>query len=97
MAKDWTAARIKERLRQRGFTLTDVNARCGYAPNTIYNVFRSPAPLAERVIADIIGVTPQDIWPSRYESDGWPRGLRSLRPLFELKTGPGNVKSGEAA
>ncbi len=97
MAKDWTSERIKEELRKRGTSLGEVNTLWGYASGTIYNVFRSAHPIAERIIADIVGVEPQDIWPSRYESDGWPRGLRGLRPLFELKKTNGNVKTGEAA
>ena len=29
----------------------------------------------EKAIADIIGVHPKDIWPSRYKKDGTPIGI----------------------
>lgn len=97
MAKDWSPERVKQELRQRGTSIGELGARLGYAEKTIYSVVKAPMPLAERAIAEALGLLPQDIWPSRYESDGWPRGLRKLRPLFFLKPVAGNVKSGERA
>ncbi|MCO6524082.1 MAG: helix-turn-helix domain-containing protein, partial [Candidatus Schmidhempelia sp.] len=38
----------------------------GYAPSTLSNAFAHSWPKAEKIIAEVIGVPPCDIWPSRY-------------------------------
>ncbi|SUH36038.1 transcriptional regulator [Salmonella enterica subsp. enterica] len=38
----------------------------GLSPDSLRNVFTRSWPRAERIIADALGITPQEIWPSRY-------------------------------
>lgn len=42
----------------------------GYASGSLKMALRRPWPRAEKVIADFIGIPPQQIWPSRYDVDG---------------------------
>lgn len=51
----------------------------GYYRTAYSHVFRRPYPLAERVIADAIGIPPNEIWPSRYHPDGTPKKGRLTR------------------
>ncbi|EGH8691112.1 helix-turn-helix domain-containing protein, partial [Salmonella enterica] len=39
----------------------------GLSPDSLRNVFTRSWPRAERIIADALGITPQEIWPSRYD------------------------------
>lgn len=43
------------------------------SPTYLANALDRPMPRGEKVIADVLGKTAQQIWPSRYEADGSPR------------------------
>ena len=63
---DWHKADIKAALEKEGLTLTQIAKKNQLGSSTIYNVFHRPYPRVEKMIADYIGVSPQEIWPSRY-------------------------------
>lgn len=63
---DWHHADIIAAVKKAGWSLRALSIHHGYAPGTLRNALRTRYPNAERVIADVIGVTPSDIWPSRY-------------------------------
>ncbi|EAM2669709.1 transcriptional regulator, partial [Salmonella enterica] len=65
-SQDWHRADIKSALEKRGITLRDLSRQAGLSPDSLRNVFTRSWPRAERIIADALGVTPQEIWPSRY-------------------------------
>ena len=80
--EDWHPADIKAALDKAGWTLRALAAHHGIkASSTLSHTFERSYPLNEKRIADAIGVTPQEIWPSRYNDDGSkkPRGRRALR------------------
>lgn len=52
---------------KRGITLRDLSRQAGLSPDSLRNVFTRSPPRAERIIADALGITPQEIWPSRYD------------------------------
>ncbi|WP_051327189.1 helix-turn-helix domain-containing protein [Desulfatibacillum aliphaticivorans] len=77
--RDWHKAQIKAALEMRGTNLHLLGPDNGYAETSAYDVFRRPLPRMERIIADILGVEPWDIWPSRYDADNRPlSGLRAV-------------------
>lgn len=45
----------------------------GYSASAAAQVFQMPWPPMEQKIAAAIGVTPQEIFPSRYNPDGTPK------------------------
>lgn len=65
-SQDWHRADIKSALEKRGITLRDLSRQAGLSPDSLRNVFTRSWPRAERIIADALGATPQEIWPSRY-------------------------------
>ena len=72
--EDWHRQDILAEVRKRGISLAELGRQHGYGnPRTIYNVFRVPYPKAERIIADFLGVKPEEIWPSRYEGKRAPK------------------------
>jgi Ner family transcriptional regulator len=64
--------RVKADLAERGYTLVDVAQKMGITRFTVCNAKYRPVATVQRVIAEILGRTPQDIWPTRYTVDGRP-------------------------
>jgi len=65
---DWHPADIKAALAKKGYTFARIARERGYcsnSPNTV--LWRGWKPM-ERIVAEIIGVAPEQIWPSRYEA-----------------------------
>ncbi len=71
--RDWHPERVKAALRMRGITLSALSLRHGLNQNTVGIVLRRPAARVQAIIAAALQLTPQTIWPSRYEADGTPR------------------------
>jgi len=80
--EDWHSAKIVSELRIRtGKSLRQLSTENGLAKTTLSQALQRPYPNAELIIAKAIGVIPQDIWPSRYNSDGSSsrrKGKRSI-------------------
>ncbi|MCW4628248.1 MULTISPECIES: helix-turn-helix domain-containing protein [Marinomonas] len=68
IASDWHRADIVAELKKRNLSVRQLSRDANLAENTLANALRSPWPKGEKIIADAIGVTPQDIWPSRYQA-----------------------------
>ncbi|MGS9073867.1 helix-turn-helix domain-containing protein, partial [Salmonella enterica subsp. enterica serovar Infantis] len=66
-SQDWHRADIKSSLEKRGITLRDISRKAGLSPDSLRNVFTRYWPRAERIISDALGITPQEISPSRYD------------------------------
>jgi len=65
--QDWHPADIVAALRKQGWSLRRLSGHHGYHPQALAGTLRRPWPRAERLIAEAIGVPPEQIWPSRYE------------------------------
>lgn len=66
MPLDWHNADIIAALKKRDLSLAELSRRNGYRSNGLKNALARRYPKAERIIANAIGVTPQEIWPTRY-------------------------------
>lgn len=67
-AMDWHKEDIKAEIRKRGSTMASLARKSGYKnPRTFSNVFAARYPKVEGIIAEFLGVTPDVIWPSRYQ------------------------------
>lgn len=66
MEPDWHSADIIAALKKRGTSLSAVSRNSGLASSTPGNALYRHWPKGERLIADALGVTPEQIWPSRY-------------------------------
>ena len=67
-SQDWHPEDIKAAIRKRGMTTSQLSRSNGLAESTLRNVFRHHWPKGEKSIAEFLGLTPRDIWPSRYEA-----------------------------
>lgn len=77
--KDWFPWDIKAALANKGYSLARIAREYGYANRSPSQALRTPWAAVEQIIADIIGVPPYTIWPSRYDQKGHP--LRSRDDL----------------
>ena len=70
--QDWHPADIKAALSTKGWTLGSIAREFGYARTSPPVVLRRPWLRMEAILAQLLGVNPWDIWPSRYneESEG---------------------------
>jgi Ner family transcriptional regulator len=84
--EDWHPAEVVCALRLKGkTTLRRLSRQHHYHPGAAGRALRNAWPKMERLIAEAIGVTPQTIWPSRYNADGSPRSGRGERALRNPK------------
>ncbi|EJX0631351.1 helix-turn-helix domain-containing protein [Salmonella enterica] len=66
MRSDWHPADIIAALRKQGTSLAAVSRNAGLASSTLANALTRRWPKGERLIAEALGVAPEQIWPSRY-------------------------------
>ena len=66
MQPDWHPADIIAGLRKKGTSLAEVSRRAGLASSTLANALIRHWPKGERLIAEALGIAPEQIWPSRY-------------------------------
>lgn len=79
--EDWHPAYISYQLRLKGLSARRLARQHGYAPNAVAVAIGTPWPKIQRIVADALGVEPQEIWPSRYEADGTPKLRASIASL----------------
>jgi len=68
---DWSQNEVLFAVRNHGSNLAQLAIANGYEqnPRALYVVFyRKNAPTAQKIIADFLGLPPEEIWPSRYQS-----------------------------
>jgi Ner family transcriptional regulator len=70
---DWPGLKIKHALENAGYSQRDIAHKVGKSYMAVNRVIwpRNPlhSPVIEKAIADTIGVSPSEIWPSRYLND----------------------------
>jgi Ner family transcriptional regulator len=74
-SRDWHRAEVLAALRMtpEHWTMAGLSRAHAYSVNAISEACRHPWPAVERIVADALGMEPQEIWPSRYRPDGTPR------------------------
>lgn len=74
---DWHPADVLAALKKRGYTLSGLSVAHGYHPTAAGKALKQRWPALELLIAEAIGTTPQQIWPSRYHSSQPARSQKS--------------------
>jgi Ner family transcriptional regulator len=77
--RDWHPADIKAALEKNGMSLRELSRKNGLAPTTVRAALERAYPKAEMIIARAIGVTPDEIWPSRYQEKRTCRRRKGIR------------------
>lgn len=66
LSADWHPADVVAALRKAGWSLRKLSVHHGYYPGALDKALHRRWPKAERLIADAICMSPEQIWPSRY-------------------------------
>ncbi|MGA8196854.1 MAG: helix-turn-helix domain-containing protein [Acetobacteraceae bacterium] len=69
---DWHPADVLAALKKRGHSLARLSLANGYHPTAAGKALKQPWPAMEQIVAAALDLTPQTIWPSRYDNDGLP-------------------------
>jgi Ner family transcriptional regulator len=69
---DWHPADVLAALKKRGKTLSGLSRGHGYHPTAAGKALKKPWPALEALIANALGLAPDDIWPSRYPTQIQP-------------------------
>jgi Ner family transcriptional regulator len=72
MNNDATPERVKEMILATGITLTALSVKHGFCDAAVSIALRKRSPYVQKVIAEHLGVRPQELWPSRYDENGSP-------------------------
>lgn len=64
--QDWHPADIIAAIKRTGTSLAALSRASGLASSTLANALTRRWPKGERLIAQAINVSPEEIWPSRY-------------------------------
>lgn len=65
--EDWHRADIVAALHKQGWSLRRLSLHHGYkSAGALKNALDRPWPKGERIIAEVIGLPPESIWPTRY-------------------------------
>lgn len=64
----WHNADIVAALKRKGFTQRALSIKSGLSPSAVSVALAKPWPRVEQIIADAIGVPPDQIWPPRYSA-----------------------------
>jgi Ner family transcriptional regulator len=70
---DWHPADVLAALKKRGHTLAGLSVANGYHPTAAGKALKQAWPALESIVAAALAMTPQEIWPSRYDELGRPR------------------------
>lgn len=67
---DWHPEDIKAAIRKRKTTLTELALANGLQEGSVRHALRHPHFDGEMVVAEFLGLSPRQIWPSRFRADG---------------------------
>ncbi|EAB7189961.1 DNA-binding protein [Salmonella enterica subsp. enterica serovar Derby] len=70
---DWPSEIIKARLHMAGLSFRSLSIEAGYSKDSLKSVLRTPCRPYQQIIADALGVSPEEIWPSRYQAKSYIR------------------------
>ena len=73
---DWHRADIIAALKKQGWSIRALAAQANVHPTTLYGALVKPYPKSERVIADALGLKPEQIWPQWYAARNFQPVLR---------------------
>ncbi len=84
MTRD-TAVYIKNRLKQRGTSLSELARNAGFSASEVQGSLYRPIFFGEQIIAEFLNIHPMQLWPNRYDENGRPlhphASAKNLKPF----------------
>lgn len=84
---DWHPADIVAGLRKKGTSLAAESRKAGLSSSTLANTLTRPWPKGELIIAEVLGIKPWVIWPSRYHDTLTNEFIDRTRHIRTARTG----------
>jgi Ner family transcriptional regulator len=72
MNHDLSPENVKKLITATGITLSELGIQNGFSHAAVSITLKRRQPFVQQIIADRVGMRPQDIWPSRYDKNGSP-------------------------
>ncbi len=72
---DMHRADIVAALKKKGWSVRALSRESGLHESTLYSALKTPYPKCERIIAEALGLEPEEIWPQRYAA-------RNFQPML---------------
>ncbi|MFT8209635.1 MAG: helix-turn-helix domain-containing protein [Symbiopectobacterium sp.] len=66
LVSDWHPEIIKAEIHKLGLSFRTLSLQAGYKKYSLKSVLRTPCKPYQQIIADAIGIPPEQIWPTRY-------------------------------
>ncbi|ECJ2353590.1 TPA: helix-turn-helix domain-containing protein [Salmonella enterica subsp. enterica serovar 28:e,h:z6] len=63
------APQRRRRSHKRGLSFRSLSLQAGYSKDSLKSVLRTPCKAYQQIVADALGVEPETVWPSRYQTD----------------------------
>lgn len=80
-----TAIYIKNRLKQRGTSLSELARNAGFSASEVQGSLYRPIFFGEQIIAEFLNIHPMQLWPNRYDKNGNPlhphASAKNLKPF----------------
>jgi len=76
IGRNWHPEDIKAAVRKKGWTLSELARTYGLSDVSVRRSLRKPHFYGELAIAEILGLSPRQIWPSRFETNGTRKARR---------------------
>lgn len=83
---DWHSKDIIAAVHKTGTSFQRLSRLNGYGTNALTQCLFKPYPKCERIVAEHLKLSPQTIWPSRYNADGTPKSGYGQRGLGRHKS-----------
>lgn len=81
----WSSEKVLTALKEKGITLRTLSIQLGFSGGALYQALRKDnCPSYERLVADFLGVTVEEIWPERVAAR-LEKADRRARSLLEAK------------
>ena len=88
IGRDWAWPDVKAALEKAGSSLAQIARESSVDITAITRVKNIHLPKSQKRIADVIGVPPRDIWPSRYQKAAKTRSRRTRSMTCARKGSP---------
>lgn len=75
---DWHRADVIAALHKKGWSVAAVAKANKLSESTLRSALDKPYPKSERLIAQAIGIAPEEIWPERFAARNFKPKLRTL-------------------
>lgn len=80
LPKDWHRADVVAALKKLGWSVARLAQEHQLSRTTLYTALDRPYPKGERIIADALGLRPEEIWPER-------EAKRNFKPVLQRTHG----------